>query len=770
MGTGAFVRAVGARPRARGVPMDRPPLWHVVLMVPGEDEVALLADLSRRKDVRVVGVVDPTGEAVATTIAEVMGIPIHRDFTAPDLRAADTVVHPDKLGESRGLMRAAEQLGFVPLASSEFRRLLSPPPVFTVAARPAPRHAERLERETESIHRTLSRIEEALHRESLLRWLLSLATRAVRATAGSLMLYDEKSEQLYVAGAFGLSESTLHRTRVSLGQGIAGRVAQKLRSELVVSRPEPGEPRDRPEIAAAISAPLVHEGRLLGVLNVNVATGDRLLDGDDLATIDRLARRLGLILHRFLGIQRARESALFQAVDHELQESLQSGAPLEECLGYWAGILGLRLGAARLQLALVCEDGSLLTAEKPLDGPAAVAHEPPDNAAWQEVLQTGRPLVVRELPAEDGAESSGATIFYLPVGNAPVAAVLTVAFTASAEAHRFHDVSGEAVYLLERRLPELISRLTQRDRLERFAALTGALTEIATAAADASEAALELLAAAARRLTGAETAHVVAELVDGQPRLAAPAVGAPPAWLAPAGRLLAETQTDGWRSTLLSDTTDPRPRETCLLAVTAGPGQAAPGLLLHGKQRLHPLDGASFTEFDAELAGRLARLLPGYLRARPAPAPVRPAVPPGEGAAPEAASARAARQAAILDFLRREMDRCDRYHTAFSLSVLRPAPPAAWSADEVDVVVQAVRAKVRSSDFVAGLDDGSLVLLAPEEVQAIARLERRLRDILRELSGRPDLAVVVGRVLYPGRQDDPEGVLAAAVAALEPLP
>ncbi len=758
--------------------MTQPVPWNVALILPAEAEVALLADLSRRRDARVIGVVDPTGNAVGTTIAEVMGIPVFAGPDAPALAGADYWVYPPGRPDALPLVEAAARLGFAPLPTPEFLRLLAPPPVTAIVAPAAPRHFERLERETESVHRTLSRIEEALHRESLLRWLLALATRAVGATSGSIMLYDEKARQLYIACAYGLSEGTLHATRQALGHGIAGRVAEQLRAELVLSRPPADTPRDRPDIAAAISAPLVHEGRLLGVINVSVGAGDRPLCADDLATIDRLAGRLGLILNRFLGLQRAREGEAFRETDRQLQEIMQSPLPLAGILAGWVDALARRIGASQLALALVCEDGTLLAAENRPDGGPRCEHRSLDDPAWNEVLQTGRPLVVREVGGAGRAAPGGWTLFCLPVGTPPQA-ILAAGFPTALEAHRFHDVSGEVVYLLEKRLPELVSRFTQRDRLERFAALTAALTGIA--AAEPGEplcgvTPVELLADAARTLTGAFEAHVITGFGDdGAPRV--PPGCAPPAspWLADAARLLTEARDGGWRTTVLSDTAEPRLHETTLLAVTAGPDAQAPGLLLSGKQRLHPLDGAVFTEFDAELAGRLARLLPALLRrSEPAPQPAvlqvvpdelppESAATPAAGAGPDVARQR---EELLVEILRREMDRCDRYHGAFSLTVLRAAGPAAWDDAAAAAVAGRLAAVVRSSDFVSSLADGSLVVLAPEETHSVSRLERRLAAMVRDLLGDPALPLSAGRAIYPGRHDEPRAVLAAATASL----
>ena len=188
---------------------------------------------------------------------------------------------------------------------------------------------------------------------------------------------------------------------------------------------------------------------------------------------------------------------------------MQSPLPLAGILAGWVDALARRLGASQLALALICEDGTLLAAEHRPGGEPRCEHRPLDDPAWNEVLQTGRPLVVRELKTAERPGGGGWTLFCLPVGTPPQA-ILAAGFPTAVEAHRFHDVSGEIVYLLEKRLPELVSRFTQRDRLERFAALTAALTEIAAADPDAQPfgaSPLDLLADAARRLTGADEAH-----------------------------------------------------------------------------------------------------------------------------------------------------------------------------------------------------------------------------------------------------------------------
>jgi len=755
--------------------MKPPRQWCVVLLAPGEQEIALLAELTARVNARVVAVIDSVGDAMGTAIAEVMGIPVFGDLSDPVIREAEYLIYPVGFPLTDFLKQQADQVGLTSISSREFRHRISRDVLSRRTAPHPPQNFESLERETETIHRTLSRIEEALQRESLLRWLLSLATRAVRATSGSIMLFDEKTHDLYIAFAYGLSESTLHVTRTGLGEGIAGRVAQQRRSELVQGRLdlEATAAADRPDIVAAISSPLTWEDELLGVLNVSVAEGDPDLTENDLATIDRLSRRISLILRRFLDIQRAQTGELFHSTDRDLQELMQKTEDFATVLSAWAGTLTLNLEAASCSLAVVCDDGTLLVAEGKQDGNTQVWYEATQNQAWNEVREQGAPLVVRQTDLTP-ADRGGMTVFYLPVGVDPVLAVFTVVFNTAVEAHRFHTVSGEILYLLEKRLSELIRRVTQQDRLERLTKLSTQLTAIAATAPGEIDTKRQLIRETAQSLTGAGQVYLVAELIGHGVRLAGEKEPAREPWLTRAGRLLHEAREDGWRVTLLSDVAEPRLKETCLLAVPATGDAPVPGMLLRAKKRRHQLDGSAFTEFDASLAKHLARLLVQPPPPKPAvtgpepsnasPAPHHDAVPstPPAGAPEPIATTQ---REIMLEILHREMDRCDRYHTTFALTAFRILG-SEWDLSAAKSLAHQLGQRVRSSDFVTCLDDGTLLVIVPEDIQAISRQQRRLITLIREITGVVGLQVDTSSAIYPGRYESSIRLLDETLAAL----
>jgi hypothetical protein len=307
---------------------------------------------------------------------------------------------------------------------------------------------------------------------------------------------------------------------------------------------------------------------------------------------------------------------------------------------------------------------------------------------------------------------------------------------------------------------------------------------------------------AAQTLTGARQAFLVLEVTDETARLEGEEVPDDHAWLQEAGRLMILAAENGWRVTLLSEQIEPRSAERCLLAVTAQPGIAAPGLLLQNKRRLHALDGTVFSEFDGELAQKLARLLPLTLQAIDRKKTTSPRLPdraeagplPGEEAVasakaeplplespragqpgqvgeeppawePAKAEVRRTQREVLLAALRREMDRCDRYHATFALAAFRPRS-SSWDYQRFQDIAANLAERVRSSDFLVCLEDGTLLVILPEEVQAVARQQRRLTSLLQDLTGQSDLEVATSGQVYPGRHQDPAHLLDDTLSAL----
>lgn len=735
----------------------------LILGAPGEAEMPLLADLGTRADVRVLGVLDPSGQCLGAAIAEIMGLPVVSHLDQLDLSGQPTMVLPSATAsEAAAMARMAQDRGLPFLRPDELRASLLQPAAAPAPLRPATVRANTngslmgtIDHETEALQASLSDLEDALAGDAFMRKLLALCTRSVHAGGGSVMLFDETSRELYIAYAVGLSEGTVHSTRVKLGEGISGRVAHTRESMLVEGQHGPeGRHRDRPDIATAICTPLVADGQLLGVLNVSTQAGQTALDHDSLTILEGLASRLGRILNEVLQLQRQRTSRMFHLTEQRLRGLAGEHQQLPDMLAAWTSALAITAEADRVCLAVPCEDGGLLLAEGTQDEQNQSWYEPLHNPAWLEVLGSGLPMVARQ-ESQTVGDREPVTVFYLPVGRQPAVAGLAVHFSGSRLAHAFHALAGETAFLMDRLLPDLIVQRRQSHRAEMLTRMSAAMT--AVTASDATPGTqLQKVCEVARSLTGATYAVAVAELTDSVPRLAGGNAPESAGWLGECGRLLQAATDDGWRITTLETRESP----LSVLTLTNPGGEAVPGLVLVGKARTYDLDGKVFTPLDAELTLPLASLLPRLM-----PRPKEPEVPDEESLLAEmsllaenldvrpngagGATPSVDPETALLEALNREIDRCDRYHNVFGLVVLRPDLPSVAAMDLLEAASRRLTERLRISDRVFTLPQGELVLLIPEDVRNLKQLQERVVDDLRRVTGDPELTVLAGRAAYP---------------------
>lgn len=743
----------------------------IVLGAPGAAEMPLLADLGARDDLDILGVIDPTAAALGTAIAEIMGLAVvpSLDLLVIPNGSTPLVVLPDGPATFvADLAAGAQARGLGTVTTTDLRARLTELRARTPSRdrAPLPRpDLSAIARETDTIQATLASLEDALAGDTILRRLLDLATQAASASGGSIMLFDEASAELYIAYATGLSEGTLHGTRVKLGEGIAGRVARTRQAELVTGAQGPSRRRrDRPDITSAVSTPLVHEGQLLGVVNISTQAGEAALGDDARALMDDLAPRLSRILHGVQLLQQERTSRIFDLTEQQLRRLAAGRDDLPAMLVDWCQALAVTADAVRVALVVPCEDGSLLACENTPDGGGGHWYEPLHNPAWLEVLPTGLPLVARQVDLEH-ADRQPLTVFYLPVGREPVRAGLAVHFRHSRTAHGFHALAGEMVFLLERLLVDQLAQRRQHWRADRLADLSACL--LALNEHDGTVGQLgERICAAALQLAGARYGAAVANVDVDPPRLAGGNVPADAAWLPQLARLLRSAAQDGWRITTLETGTE----TLSVLAAVSNPGTAAPGLVLLGKQRQHVLDGQVFTTLDAELVQPLAasvrRAVPDAIDLTRDILPVVVDIERPAAGCP--ATAPQLGRDRLLEDLRRELDRCDRYHNVCGLVLLRPALPPERLHDLLQAAGRRLSTHLRISDRLYPLvDEGCLAVLVPEDVQRLDRVQARLQQALRDISGDPDLAVSAARVAYPASSGTAESLLERVCSRLD---
>lgn len=175
----------------------------------------------------------------------------------------------------------------------------------------------------------------------------------------SLMLLDQAKKDLFIKVAYGLDEKVVEKTRVSVGKGIAGRVAEsgepllvenveKSGMEIVVNNPQY-------ETKSLLSVPLRIGSTVIGVINANNKTSGEAFTFDDLTMLISLSERLSKV------IERMRMAEDFHAFLRETTESLRTlllsqerdGSGLTKKMERWAVEIARKLGLSEKEIQVI---------------------------------------------------------------------------------------------------------------------------------------------------------------------------------------------------------------------------------------------------------------------------------------------------------------------------------------------------------------------------------------------------------------------------------
>jgi len=145
--------------------------------------------------------------------------------------------------------------------------------------------------------------------------LTSLLDEAVAQTGAdqvSIMLYDARENCLRIAAASGMEEELIRSIRIRPGDKIAGWVFREGKP-VILNRDSQQRSifaplLNRPEIASAISFPLMVRGNILGVLNISRRADDAMFTESDKEMLGILCGQAALALENVRALEAVRES------------------------------------------------------------------------------------------------------------------------------------------------------------------------------------------------------------------------------------------------------------------------------------------------------------------------------------------------------------------------------------------------------------------------------------------------------------------------------
>jgi len=141
---------------------------------------------------------------------------------------------------------------------------------------------------------------EQLH--EMLELIVKMIAELLSVKVVSLMLLDKTRSELFIKMSYGLDEWIVENTRLKVGQGIAGKVAETA-EPLFIHNIEENEVYSCPnspqyETMSLLSVPLIVNDVVVGVINVNNKLSGDSFDQDDLNLLSSFSDRISRALER----------------------------------------------------------------------------------------------------------------------------------------------------------------------------------------------------------------------------------------------------------------------------------------------------------------------------------------------------------------------------------------------------------------------------------------------------------------------------------------
>jgi GGDEF domain-containing protein len=700
----------------------------------------------------------------APDVAERLGVRISNDVAAalamPGLVAVVDADAPDAIRERLALLRGIQVL------NPALARML-----YAFGPADAMSKPDLLQ----ALREILDSYDLTQDRRALLRLVLQIAVTATGADRGSLMLWDAAQRALRVEVAIGIEEEVIPKIRVQSGEGIAGRAFAAERTILVHGKADQKRfdiVRERDDVESAISAPLVHDGRVVGVLNLSHARHQHQFTADDLAFVDELARLDARIIARadeYHGL--LRESLQLRA-EADVRRKLARGEPLARRLSSVCSALAGQLRGGICQLYLREGDAETLVlqaASMPLDPLAARERLRFGEGVAGRAAALGRAVVLG-----GGSDDAGLCFAALPL--------LVEKMLVGVLAVQGERAAGEGGFDVERlhagasALAEELAGALHNARLERDSRRAARLAEVVAALSacrDEREIAEQIARHAVGLLEAQDAVVRLRQEPSGRFRIAAwSGVGEwRKAALAELERKLATEAMRGPRVVRVADlAADPAWVEhavgvgTAMIAPLVQGGRVIGCLSVLGKVAEDPLLGERFGAGDERLLMQLAQhglvALAGLARPERADADPVTGLPTRrtlrERLDAELARSRARRHRLVLALLRVD-----------GLDALRE-PAHGDAAERVALALaQALRAALRDFDVVARLEPSVFAALVPEPDGDVPALLSALYRSAREaLDAHGDTArgleLRLGYAVFPADGADADALLAVA--------
>lgn len=216
--------------------------------------------------------------------------------------------------------------------------------------------------EISALYKVVKSLNSSLSLKEVLGKVLQSSTELLGASNGSIMLVEADSPCLKIFVAYGLDEDIIKNTRVQLGEGISGKVAQTGISELIMKedRRSTSTGRKRKNQSSAICVPLSVQGQNFGVLNISESIDKKNFTRKDMEFLEIIASSAAVAINNaklYEGLRKkVQEQATLLYIGNAISSSLNPDTVLQEVLDKAIKLLDAQKGS----LMLIDEDAGEL--------------------------------------------------------------------------------------------------------------------------------------------------------------------------------------------------------------------------------------------------------------------------------------------------------------------------------------------------------------------------------------------------------------------------
>ncbi len=217
--------------------------------------------------------------------------------------------------------------------------------------------------EISALYKVVKSLNSSLSLKEVLGKVLQSSTELLGACNGSIMLVEAESPCLKIFVAYGLDEDIIRNTRVQLGEGISGKVAQTGISELIMKedrRLNSTAGRRRKNQSSSICVPLSVQGQIFGVLNISESIEKKNFTRKDMEFLEIIASSAAVAINNaklYEGLRKkVQEQATLLYIGNTISSSLNPDTVLQEVLDKAIRLLDAQKGS----LMLIDEDTNQL--------------------------------------------------------------------------------------------------------------------------------------------------------------------------------------------------------------------------------------------------------------------------------------------------------------------------------------------------------------------------------------------------------------------------